>query len=228
MRKLTFIVLFTFCLALIFFYNPAIDIFFSQLFFSITDNNFFMEKNPILLVIDKSTYLIAFLLLSFNCLLIIQGIFKTRSFNFKLYKKESFVLLIFLIGSIVLIQGFSKHYFGRARPMQVEEFGGKLKFTPAFQVSNQCKLNCSFVSFHASIGILIISYAMVLAGRKKVLLTVLGIFLTLLFGMTRIMQGKHFLSDIVFSVCFMLIITYTLSSLLKMNKSLANEKIQEC
>ena len=217
MRKLVFIVLFTFCLALVFFYNPAIDIFFSQLFFSITDNNFFMTKTPILLVIDKLTYLIAFLLLSFNCLLIIQKFLKTRSFNFKLYKKESFVLLIFLIGSAILIQGFSKHYFGRARPTEIEEFGGELKFTPPFQVSNQCKLNCSFVSFHTSIGVLVVSYSMVLAGRRKVLLTILGSFLTLLFGMTRIMQGKHFLSDVVFSVCFMLIITYILSSLLKMN-----------
>ena len=217
MRKLVFIILFTFCLALVFFYNPAIDIFFSQLFFSITDNNFFMTKTPILLVIDKLTYLIAFLLLSFNCLLIIQKFLKTRSFNFKLYKKESFVLLIFLIGSAILIQGFSKHYFGRARPTEIEEFGGELKFTPPFQVSNQCKLNCSFVSFHTSIGVLVVSYSMVLAGRRKVLLTILGSFLTLLFGMTRIMQGKHFLSDVVFSVCFMLIITYILSSLLKMN-----------
>ena len=217
MRKLVFIVLFTFCLALVFFYNPAIDIFFSQLFFSITDNNFFMTKTPILLVIDKLTYLIAFLLLSFNCLLIIQKFLKTRSFNFKLYKKESFVLLIFLIGSAILIQGFSKHYFGRARPTEIEEFGGELKFTPPFQVSNQCKLNCSFVSFHTSIGVLVVSYSMVLAGRRKVLLTILGSFLTLLFGMTRIMQGKHFLSDVVFSVCFMLIITYILFSLLKMN-----------
>ena len=218
MRELLFITSFTFCLALVFFHNPVIDILFSQLFFSVTDQDFFMQKNPMLLIIDQSAYIVALLLLSFNCLSVIKKFFKTHSLNFKLYKKEAFVLLVFLIGSIVLIQGFSKHYFGRARPIQVQEFGGTLEFTPAFQVSKQCKSNCSFVSFHTSIGILMISYAMILTGRKKTLFSILGIFLTLLFGVTRIMQGKHFLSDIIFSICFMLIITHALSLLLKISK----------
>ena len=214
MTKLICTILLTLCLASIFFYNPEIDIFISKLFFSTADNDFFLKENLILLIIDRSAYLIAFLLLSFNGILILKKFFKTHSFNFQLYKKEVFVLLVFLIGSVILVQGISKHYFGRARPIQVKEFGGELEFTPAFQISKQCKSNCSFVSFHASVGILLISYAMAVTGRKKIFFTTSGVFLTLLLGMTRIIQGKHFLSDIIFSVCFMLITVYTLSLLL--------------
>ena len=216
MKGLICITLITLCLALTFSYNPVIDIFVSKLFFSTTDNDFLMKENIVLLIMDKSAYVIAFLLVSFNAVLILKRLLQTYSLNLKLYRKEVFVLLVFLVGSVVLVQGFSKHYFGRARPAQIEEFGGKLEFTPAFQISKQCKVNCSFVSFHTSVGILLISYAIVLSRKKRVLFTMLGIFLTLLFGITRIMQGKHFLSDIVFSICFMLIVVRTLSLLLKM------------
>jgi lipid A 4'-phosphatase len=218
MKSLIYIIIITVFLALIFFYNPRIDIFVSKLFFSQTQHDFFLQNNPIIKTISTLTYFIALLFTIPPCIFILKKLLKTKSFDFKLYKKEAFILLVFLIGSILVVHVFAKHYFGRARPYEVHQFGGKLEFSPAFEISNQCQWDCSFVSFHTSIGMLFISYAVASTGRRKMLLTIAAIFLATLFGITRIMQGKHFLSDVIFSAFFMLITTYFLAWLLKIRE----------
>ena len=86
--------------------------------------------------------------------------------------------------------------WGRVRPNEILELGGKDYFTPWYQISNQCDTNCSFISGDAAVGFsLIVFYFLI---KKEAYL-----WLSLLFGFAIgfiiIMEGGHFLSDVIFS-----------------------------
>ena len=74
------------------------------------------------------------------------------------------------------------------------DFGGTNSFTPWYQITDQCISNCSFVSGDSSVGFaLIVFYFLV---KKKIYIwtaLIFGFFL----GLIRIMEGGHFISDIV-------------------------------
>jgi lipid A 4'-phosphatase len=239
MKRLFFLILASMCLAIFFANNPEVDLDVSKLFFSEKHHKFPLAQNPILKTIAYSAFVFVFFTLSINALLILRTFIKTRSYNFQLYKKEVFVLLVFLIGSIILIEGIIKPYFGRARPYTVQEFGGELEFAPAFKVSRQCHphsvtifnktfetplSNCSFVSFHTSLGLLLISFALVLTKRRR-LGVALAVGFAILLMITRVSQGEHFLSDVVLSACLMSIVINVLFLLLKMEKELEKANV---
>jgi lipid A 4'-phosphatase len=89
-----------------------------------------------------------------------------------------------------------KEHWGRARPREVMEFGGSQQFTPALLPTAQCETNCSFVSGHAALGFYLIGIAWVSRKRRWL---VAGITLGGLVGAGRILQGGHFLGDVIFS-----------------------------
>ena len=87
----------------------------------------------------------------------------------KLYLKYEFkfrdilflwVISIFNLGIVVNL--FFKNIWGRARPGDILQLGGKENFTPWFQISDACVSNCSFVSGDASVGFsLIVFYLLI-------------------------------------------------------------------
>ncbi|MGY8869850.1 MAG: phosphatase PAP2 family protein [Pseudomonadales bacterium] len=108
-----------------------------------------------------------------------------------------FLIVTMVVGPGILVNVLIKdNSIGRARPVHIEQFGGEASFTPAFAYSGQCKKNCSFVSGHAAIGF----YAIVLGWvfRKRSWFWA-GFSLGAIIGLSRIMEGGHFLSDIVFA-----------------------------
>jgi lipid A 4'-phosphatase len=113
-----------------------------------------------------------------------------------LRRRLAFLLLVLLLGPGLLVNGVFKSEWGRARPHQVEDFGGTKHFSPALVMTDQCERNCSFVSGHASMGFFLIALAWVLRDRRWLWA---GIALGALVGLGRMAQGGHFLSDVVFA-----------------------------
>lgn len=108
-----------------------------------------------------------------------------------------FLFLSLLIGPGLLVNTvFKNNSIGRARPSQVVEFGGQDQFTPAWVYSGACKTNCSFVSGHASMGFYFITLGWLTRSRRWFWI---GLGVGCLVGLTRIVQGGHFLSDTVFA-----------------------------
>src|SRR5262245_23765804 len=75
--------------------------------------------------------------------------------------------LVFLVVSMAVAPGLLansllKDHWGRARPTQVEAFGGPRGFTPAPLPAAQCNRNCSFVSGHAALGFALVGFAFLL------------------------------------------------------------------
>jgi lipid A 4'-phosphatase len=101
------------------------------------------------------------------------------------------LLLLALVPGLLVNQVFKEHW-GRARPVQVEQFGGSRQFTPAFVVSDQ--RGGSFSSGHVAAAAWILAVAVALFGGRSIWSAIAALYL-LLMALARIAAGAHFLSD---------------------------------
>ena len=113
-----------------------------------------------------------------------------------------FALAFFVIAGVlgpgaVVNWGF-KDNWQRARPYQVQNFGGSQQFTRAAVMTDQCDANCSFVSGHVSCGIFLASLALVQRRRQR-FWCLLGAGSGLLIGFARMADVAHWLSDVLWA-----------------------------
>lgn len=113
-----------------------------------------------------------------------------------------FLALAFFLGPGLIVDVALKDHWGRARPSQVQEFGGTQRYTAPLVISDQCANNCSFVSGHASAGFALLAFGLLTQGKARRRWVLAGIAVGLVAGVVRIMQGGHFLSDVIFSFYF--------------------------
>jgi lipid A 4'-phosphatase len=110
-----------------------------------------------------------------------------------------FVALCLIMGPLVVANIGFKDHWGRARPRDVIEFAGTKAFSPPFPPARQCNYNCSFVSGEASSIFILLFIAALLFETRSRDLAILGVILGGLSGLTRMSQGGHFFSDVVFA-----------------------------
>ena len=117
----------------------------------------------------------------------------------RLRRPAAALFLCLTLGLGLLVHGVFKDHWGRARPVQVEAFGGQATFTSPLQPSQACRSNCSFVSGHAGTGFALIAVGTLgcLATRRRWFW--IGTLGGAVLGSLRIAQGGHFLSDILFA-----------------------------
>lgn len=113
-------------------------------------------------------------------------------------------IMLFVTGSMFLIvglvvNGIFKTFWGRARPMDVLEFGGDKTFTPPLMISNQCDYDCSFMSGHAAIAFWVICFAFLAPQKYRKIAVFSALLFGTLLGVARIAEGLHFFSDVAFS-----------------------------
>jgi lipid A 4'-phosphatase len=119
-------------------------------------------------------------------------------------RRVVYVFLVLAIGCGFIVNFSLKDHFHRARPRDIVEFGGTKVFTPAFQVSDQCRTNCSFSSGDAAGGFFSLALALALSRRRAVYIT--GLAVGVVMSLSRISSGAHFFSDTVTSFFIMLIV----------------------
>jgi lipid A 4'-phosphatase len=141
-----------------------------------------------------------------------------------------YLMLASLIGPGITVNYLFKEKIGRARPKEIQTFGGEKIFTKAAQMTDQCEHNCSFSSGHAAMGYYFtaLAYAAILHSKltKKKQLLELGennakpaakrfnliysVFLVFgsLVGFSRVVMGGHFISDVSASCCAVLLINH--------------------
>lgn len=117
----------------------------------------------------------------------------------------AYLLLAVLIGPGLVVNYALKENFGRARPKHVLEFGGDKAFTPPLHISNECDTNCSFSSGHASMGYYFSSLSYIVPIQYRSTVFLFGIVLGSAIGFGRVLQGGHFLSDVIFSGLFIIL-----------------------
>lgn len=130
-----------------------------------------------------------------------------------------FVPLLYILGPGLLVNVLLKNYWGRARPANIDEFGGNLSFSPAFILSDQCERNCSFVSGEGSgataffISVLVLSAYIPNRSVRRILVAA-ALAAAGLAAILRIFKGRHFLSDTIGSVLFVSLVAVLLHWLL--------------
>lgn len=189
--------------------GSSFDIYFSKLFQN-ENGSFFLQRyyfnieifnynrGTSLTILFRKLFLLVILLYIFVLPLFSKKLFIQKLYFGYIFKfnENVFLWLSSLFGLIFIINLALKNFWGRARPNEVLDFGGTESFTPWYQITNQCINNCSFVSGDSSVGFaLIIFYFLV---NKKIYLWV-ALILGFGIGMLRIMEGAHFISDIVLS-----------------------------
>jgi membrane-associated PAP2 superfamily phosphatase len=121
------------------------------------------------------------------------------------------VVLTTVIGAGLLVNAVLKQYWGRPRPDQTTEFGGKWAYRPIYSPGTPGQ-GASFPCGHCTMGFVFLS--MIGFRRQNKALAaggvVVGIVLGVLLSAARIVQGAHFLSDTIWALG---IVTMTLTVL---------------
>ena len=142
-----------------------------------------------------------------TALLAVTGLVRTIAFErtwLGLDKARWLYLALCLAAGPGLVANVAfKNEWGRARPVQITEFGGSKTFSPPLTPSDQCATNCSFVSGEASSIFAVFFAAAFLFRKKSSTLIRTGVAAGAAAGLVRMAQGGHFLSDVIFAGVFM-------------------------
>lgn len=174
---------------------PQLDLWVAGRFYDPGDG-FFLSSNPLVrFVYHVFADLHVFILIALVWLFVASWTWRRKA-EAGLRRRLLFLFLVLALGPGLLVNGVFKAESGRARPHQVVQFGGERQFTAVFTPADQCEKNCSFVSGHASMGFYLIALAWVTCRRGWF---AVGLFCGALVGLGRMLQGAHFLSDVIFS-----------------------------
>jgi membrane-associated PAP2 superfamily phosphatase len=175
------------------------DIRVSALFYDPLKGGWYLgSENPWIFLYNhahKPAYLIA----SCALIVLVAGLFHK---GLARYKKESlFLVLLLAIGPGLVVNTLFKDHWGRPRPIKIVNFGGEADYHPAWE-KGVAKKNGSFPSGHASIGFYLMAPYFFLQRRNRLLaFCFLGFGLAAgsFYGAARIIQGKHFLTDVIWA-----------------------------
>ena len=200
---------------------PKFDIAFNELFFEKNDG-FIYKDNWLVDFLFLSVLILTKYFLVLLCLVLAYQILRYRNLTAVIGSYSVYLLISAAIGPGLIVNYAFKENFYRARPSQIKYFNGSKNFSQAFMISDQCDTNCSFSSGHAAMGYYFtaIAYALVIARKNKpsnnnikrnfTLLYSTGILFGSMVGLSRILMGRHFLSDVSTSCAIVLIINHLL------------------
>ena len=117
------------------------------------------------------------------------------------------------MGPGLLVNSGFKENWQRARPYQVQPFGGTQQFTRATVMADQCNNNCSFVSGHVACGIFFVSL-MLVQRRRALTWGASGVLAGLIIGFARMADGAHWLSDVLWACPITLVCSWVVWKLL--------------
>ena len=116
-----------------------------------------------------------------------------------------YVVMCSAIGPAILANLVFKTYSGRARPRNIEEFGGTFDFTPVANWSSECSDNCSFVSGEVSSMVMLFAPLIFICTKRRWILVAAMFIFGGLSSLMRIGQGGHFTSDCIMAGVFMVL-----------------------
>ena len=126
---------------------------------------------------------------------------------------------VFLIATIVLAPGLManvllKEHWGRPRPIDVTQFGGKEHFVPWWDPRGDCTSNCSFVSGDVTGAFWTVAPAALAPPQWRALAYGAALALGTAMAALRVMAGAHFPSDVIFAGVFTFLIVWIVYALI--------------
>jgi lipid A 4'-phosphatase len=121
------------------------------------------------------------------------------------------VVLTFVVAPGLIVNSLLKQHWGRARPVEIEQFGGDAQFSRAGVPAAQCRRNCAFPSGDAAAAFALTAVGVAASSTPAVAAALAA---GILVGTVRVLNGAHFASDVVFSALFSLLTIAALDRLL--------------
>lgn len=140
------------------------------------------------------------LIVSFGALCVFVGGLKSKTLS-RSRKTALYCVLVFAIGSGLVVNLLLKNQWGRPRPNQIEAFGGEKEYLPVW-AKGDCQTCKSFPCGDASAGFffLFLFFALRRTSRPAAAgFLILGIGYGGLLGLCRMARGAHFASDVIWS-----------------------------
>lgn len=177
-----------------------LDIRLQQLFYH--DNSWYLAKTqPWLWFYKYGTYP-GIILGIISIVYLLFSLFIKKFIPYRRY--ALLVILTLIIGPGLLVNATFKDRWGRPRPRDLQQFGGKCEFQEVWQPGIPGK-GKSFPSGHASMGFHFIVVYYLLEKRNRVIrYSALGgsVIYGSLIGVARMAQGGHFASDVIWAAGF--------------------------
>ncbi len=210
MRALLVILAITALFIPLFVLYPELDVAVSSLVYR-EETGFIYATDPFVRAVYDAVpiatkFLIATLLLLLLLIVLRSRLAALSQWRLPGYRPVVFLLLCLILGPGVAVHQVVKEGVGRPRPDQTIPFGGEKSYIPPFHISEYD--GKSFVSGHAAMGYYVAAFALLSTGRLKTFLYGGSILLGLGVGAGRLLQGRHFLSDILFSGSITLIVIH--------------------
>ena len=186
--------------------GSSIDIYISN-FFYLGKQNFLLQSYFTLTIFFRKILLplIVLYLLVLPIISIFLPIEKLY-FNSKLKTKDVwFIFSSVVFNLLVFVNLGLKNMWGRARPNDILQFGGKENFSPWFELSNACNINCSFVSGDAAVGFSLVILFFI---TKNKIFFWGSLVAGLSIGFIRVVEGGHFFSDVIMAGMIVYLLTY--------------------
>ena len=119
-----------------------------------------------------------------------------------------FLVAMLALGPGIVTNVLLKDHWGRARPIDVQQFGGAQHFTPWWDPRGDCPDNCSFVAGEPSGAFWTLAPAALAPPELLPLAYGAALAFGLGVGVLRIAAGAHFFSDVVFAGVFMYLVVW--------------------
>jgi membrane-associated PAP2 superfamily phosphatase len=117
-----------------------------------------------------------------------------------------FLIVTLAIGPGLLTNTVLKDHWGRARPIDVTEFGGAGHFTPWWDPRGACPNNCSFVAGEPAGAFWTLAPAALAPPQWRLIAYGGALAFGSGIGVLRIAGGGHFFTDVVFAGVFMYLV----------------------
>lgn len=126
---------------------------------------------------------------------------------------------VFLVATLALGPGLLtnlilKDHWHRARPIDVQQFGGDQHFTPWWDPRGDCPDNCSFIAGEPSGAFWTLAPAALAAAELQPVAYAAALTFGTAVGVLRIAAGAHFFSDVVFAGVFTYLVIWAVHALL--------------
>ena len=139
-------------------------------------------------------------------------------------KVMGFLILSGIIGPGVITNAVLKEYWGRPRPRELVNFGGRSEFEPVLSYDAASE-GLSFPCGHATMGFYFLAFYFLVRGRRPDLARLI-LFSSLaiggLMGIARMTQGAHFFSDVVWAALVCWYTPLVLAKVFRLDRSLVS------
>lgn len=146
--------------------------------------------------------------------------------SMEIRRAGAFLGLLLLLGPGLIVNVGFKHLWGRPRPIQCTVFNGEKDFLPVGTWAKEPSRNSSFPSGHAAVAFYLMAPGFI-AGRQRPGWTATYFLMGTLFGfgmgLTRVIQGGHFVSDVLWAGALVYLTGAALSWLILCNDKVAAE-----